>query len=368
MSSDPAIPQVPTPVETLGEIAAPSGAIVCIDAGLLGLWCHDRPPFVEPGEFDEELTAKMNAAVDLAIEGPDAEAAGIAFDRQPHPRFLYDMPADFHEVQALFDDVCRARKLVAGLVPLPQRVTHRRRIDLALEYGRGAGEFMFHGISVVAIAGLPRDRKLPVRGQRMPGDDDPDRWRHVYLECRPNTPVARAELIGSVAVDKARLMFADVDALGEWKHEEPFDGLADVVFWGLDAAALAAEAGAPRRSGSEFGWSDLPVDEAADRALRLQDLRDARGWKLALDFRPHSHHYQMMAQVRSSPTGSGTLAIGPSGAMFCLFRTTWGDGYFPVYRDLASDGSLVRVRVDVGNDQTVEQLRQVLAAAKRPPT
>jgi len=36
------------------------------------------------------------------------------------------------------------------------------------------------------------------------------------------------------------------------------------------------------------------------------------GWKVAIDFRPHSHHWQLMQQVRASTSESGTVELGVS--------------------------------------------------------
>lgn len=60
----------------------------------------------------------------------------------------------------------------------------------------------------------------------------------------------------------ARLLFADLTGLDLWRVDEPFDGLADVIFWGADAAALAAEAQAPELPGQAWGWEGLPVPDA----------------------------------------------------------------------------------------------------------
>ena len=79
-----------------------------------------------------------------------------------------------------------------------------------------------------------------------------------------------------VSVDEARLMFADADALG-WRHEDALDGKADYVFWGRDAEAAATLHGAPKLSPDEFGWVDLPVDEAVERGLAVEESREQRG-------------------------------------------------------------------------------------------
>ncbi len=351
-------PKTDHPPEELGQVTAPSGTVLVIDTGLLKLWCHDRPPVMPEGAAPDDVVASANAATDFRLEGADAERAGRAFDRQWHPLFLYDIPSHgVEKVRESFAACVREHGLDARLVPLDQRVSHRRRVDEALTHGGGAGEVQFQGIRAVAVAGVPADRPLAVLGGRMPPDGpDAGRWRCVWLECLAVGEAARSELAGTVAVDESRLMFADVDALGQWRHEEPLDGQADFVFWGRDAERVGREAGAVDLGNGQWGWVDLPVREAVRRGMAVEQLRGEKGYKMATDFRPHSHHYLVMKQVRATPTKSGTVEVG--GSKVCTFMTSWGDGFFPVYRDLDTDGRLVRVRIDLGNDQIVERQRQ----------
>jgi len=126
----------------------------------------------------------------------------------------------------------------------------------------------------------------------MPQDGpDAGRWRCVWLECSSDGEVARHELAGIVAVDEARLMFIDVDALSLWQHEQPLDGRADFVFWGRDAERAAHAAGAAELGNGQWGWVDLPVREAVQRGIEVEELREQQGCQFATDFRPHSHHY-----------------------------------------------------------------------------
>jgi hypothetical protein len=127
--------------EQLGQVTVPSGVVLVVDTGLLNLWCHDRPPLLSEDAAPEDVVASENAAVDLRVEGPDAELAGRAFDRQWHPRFLFDIPAQaVQPLRERFEALVRERGWVARLVTLDRRVPHRERVDLALEHGRGAGE------------------------------------------------------------------------------------------------------------------------------------------------------------------------------------------------------------------------------------
>jgi hypothetical protein len=347
----------PAGPEVLGEVTAPSGAVLVLDTGYLNMWCHDSPPVMPEGVLDDEGTRAANGGKDFRIEGPDAEQAGRTFNRQRNPFYLFDIPAHgLQQIRRSFNECVRRHKLKARLVTLKERVPHRRRVDLALERGP-AGEVFFFGAWGCALGGVPADRTLRVLGERMPAGQYESRWRSVWLECRPGVGVARSEPAGDVVVDRARLMFADPDALGEWKHEEPLDGKADFVFWGADAPAAARQTKAPRLADNDWGWVDLPAREAARRGMRVEELMRRRGWRMATDFRPHSHHYLAMEQVRASPTESGTVEVG--GAKVCVFMTSWGDGIYSLVRDLGPGGELVRVRVDLGSDETVDRMRRV---------
>lgn len=46
-------------------------------------------------------------------------------------------------------------------------------------------------------------------------------------------------------------------------------------------------------------------------------------------------------------------------AHLVAFFTSWGDGLFPVVADLGEDAQLLRLRIDLGSDETVERLRQL---------
>lgn len=344
--------------EVLGHVTAPSGMVFIVDTGLLNFWCHDRPPLMPEGAAPDDVVESANTGTDFRIAGPDAEQAGRAFDRQWNPRFLYDIPSHgVGKVSASFSGCVQELQLDAHLVPLGRRVPHRERVDEALAYGGNAGEVMFQGITAIVMAGVPGDRPLTVFGTRMPTNcPDAGRWRSIWLECAPKGTIQQSELAGFVAVDMARLMFADIEAIGYWEHEQPVDGLADCVFWGRDAEQIAREAGANELGDGNWGWADLSVEEAVERGTRVVELQDQQGSKLAFDFRPHSHHFFVMQQVRATPTESGTIEVG--GAQMCAFMTSWGDGYFPVYRDLDGKQRLVRIRIDLGNDEIVGRQRQ----------
>ncbi|HEY3360058.1 MAG TPA: hypothetical protein VGQ83_42800 [Polyangia bacterium] len=323
----------------LGEVIAPSGTCVVLDFGALHLWQHDRPP-VWPAEADQPAG---DGLVDLQLQGPHAEAAGQALARQWHPHFLYDW--DRAELPELYRAVAglKAQGWDVQLAPLETRVPHRERVDLAIAQGQGGGEVQFFAMTAVAVGGLPPDQPLPVVGWPVGPDDG--RWGAVSLEVLPQSPVARREAAGTVVVDCARLMFADADALGAWNHSAPADGRADLVFWGRDAAAAAAATGAPALGERGFGWLDLPLDQAAACGAAVERTKDQQGLKFATDLRPHSHHHQLLERLRAAPTESGVLDLGA--ARVCGLFCPWGDGTFPVYRDVDPYGNLVRVTVQL---------------------
>ena len=329
--------------ELLGEGTVPSGILVLVDAGLLGLWDRSAEGFP--------------ATADFRVDGADADEAGRRFGRTWHPRYRYDVPADrAGDAVAEFAAFAADEHLDAALVELPGGVDHRRRIDLALEQGGGRfGILEFFGVRAPVIAGVPTDAHFTVAGVRMREPELADRWRWVGIQLGEGEH-ARSETVGEVFVDEARLMLADADALLEWCHEDSLDGLADFVFWGLDAGRAAAAHGAQALEGGELGWLDLPVVEAAQRGLAVEESREREGWAFATDFRPHSHHYEALRQMRASPNGAGTVVVG--GAKMCAFLTSWGDGAFPVSVELDGDDRLVRLLIDLGNDETVARLRQ----------
>jgi hypothetical protein len=199
-----------------------------------------------------------------------------------------------------------------------------------------------NGVPAVAIAGLPSDRPLWVEASELE-----DGWGEFRVVVSDASVTDSVEL-GTIVVDWARIAFADAGALAEWVHHEPIDERADVAFWGRSEAEAAAAHDAPLLGipGEEgvHGWRDLPIDEAEDRERALWAWVEADpGRKMMVDYRPHSHHFQVMAGVRASPHGAGTVEL--AGARILFANTSWGDGYFPVYADRDADGNLVAIRV-----------------------
>ena len=226
----------------------------------------------------------------------------------------------------------------------------------------GAQPFAIAGIQGVAIPGMPRDRALEVRGVRLDGGEFKGLWQAVYVDLQPGVEAARTVELGRVAVDTARLLFADADALGAWVHDEAIDGLADFVFWGQDAAKTAAATGAKDLGEATFGWADVPVEEAIEHGMDVEDHRDDEGLVFATDFRPHSHHHRMLSQMRDSADEAGTLALGP--ASLVAFFTMWGDGEFPVLLDLDADDRPVRCAVYFATKQAMLAMHAVNHASE----
>src|SRR5262249_52893777 len=206
----------------------------------------------------------------------------------------------------------------------------------------------YHGLWAAVAAGIPPDRSLPVYGERMAAGPDAGCWRRIYVELVRHGRPRRSERVGSAMVDRARLIIADADALGSWVQDRPLDGLADVAFWGADELRIASKMEAtrlPPHQGqrpdqASLGWTNMAAAEAELRYEAVRKYRDDHGLKVALDYRPHSHHYQLLSQFDRTPTESGTVKIGS--AELCGFMTSWGDGIFDVLHEYDADARFVR--------------------------
>src|SRR5262245_26573141 len=113
----------------LGHVTAPSGTVLLIDAGLLGMWSHDGEPVLDSDEWGE-TAAIANNAVELVARGRDADEAVRLFDRASgRPPYVFDVPqAALVQYQRDFADVARKHRLDARLEPVPRRVPHRTRV------------------------------------------------------------------------------------------------------------------------------------------------------------------------------------------------------------------------------------------------
>lgn len=190
---------------------------------------------------------------------------------------------------------------------------------------------------------VPPDRALPVTGTLVGRGRFADCWDHVAIPIGDGEIVG-ARKLGEVGVDFARLACIDHAALDAWQHEDSLDGRADVVFWGRDDRLLARAIGAPR-SAEGYGWVDLPLAEAEAKLDAIARVKSEHRWLVAIDFRPHSHHYYALAAARASRQGVGTLDVG--GTRMMLLFTSWGDGVFPIYVDVDVEGRPVQVRIQL---------------------
>jgi hypothetical protein len=349
---------VTSQIEELGSVTAPTGELVLIDFGCLRLWSGESRPALDPDDVGENVAAIANGAVDLEIVGDNPVAAGRATELAAViGRYVFDIPADkADEMRAAVESHARDHGFAIQVKPIA-RMPHRTRVARLLDDSPAGTEVLFGGPGAVAIRGLPADRPLRVRGVRMPaGSPDRERWHSVWVEVDEQSP-ARTEDIGYVFVDEARLAFATPDALTAWRTDDPVDGLADVAFWGRDAAGLAERTGAGVLDGDTYGWTDLPAQDALRRAGDLYQAKETEGLRFALDLRPHDDHYRLLSLARLAPTESASVEVG--GDVVCGFFTSWGDGAFPVRRDLAADGTLCRVRVELGAPEIVERQRKL---------
>lgn len=336
--------------EQLGFVTCPSGVLIVIDTGYLGIWSHNQPPILPDGTLETgEATARANTSVDLHVVGADAEQAGRMLDMSWHPLFIYDQPLDHPELDKKLADLVEKHGLNARFEVISPRIPHRQRVNQAIQQGGGAGEILFHGVWAAVVGGVPTSVPLAVFGHRLDGQQN-ERWERVLIECSSQTPIARSEKVGSVGVDYARLLVADADALGAWKHEESLDGMADYVFWGREAERVAHALNVPRLGPDEFGWRDVPEGLAHRHGIEVEEYKERQAMTLGTDFRPHSHHWRVMESTRNSPTESGMTVVG--GATVCNFMTSWGDGLFDVYRDVSQSGSLIQIRIEFSEAST----------------
>jgi hypothetical protein len=322
----------------LGEVTCPSGQLVLMDGGYLGLWSGDRAP-------EDVRQSDVERAVDFEVVGRDADAAARSFDRQSG-RTLYDIPQHaVAEFTALFDGHCRERGYEASLRPFSRQVPHRDRVRRAV--AEHDPDFLITGVPVIAVGGLPVNRPFPVTAT----PDGDWGWTHIRITIS-NEPVVGTRPFGRIGVDYARFVFADADALNAWVHDHPIDGLADVVFWGRHETEIAAEFGATRTGipgEDNYGWLNLPVREAYAKAVALNDRRNTGDRKFAFDFRPHSHHWRVMADVRASENEAAGIDVDGARVMFAM--TSVGDGFFPVHAELDAGGAPVAIQVTIGSNE-----------------
>ncbi|MBS1120028.1 MAG: hypothetical protein H6Q90_2256 [Deltaproteobacteria bacterium] len=195
----------------------------------------------------------------------------------------------------------------------------------------------------IVTADVPTDRPLTVIGVPVAQGRFTACWDHVAVVLGDGA-VASSKKLGEAAVDFGQLICMDHAVIDHWQHEDSLDGRADFVFWGRDAALLAAVVRAPRLE-QGYGWTNLTVAEAEAKADEAARRKASNKWLLAAELRPHSHHFQVVAAAHRGPHGAGTLEL--AGAQILLFSTTWGNGVFPIYQDLGADDQPVQVRIQL---------------------
>lgn len=199
-------------------------------------------------------------------------------------------------------------------------------------------------------APVPSDRSLEVVGYRVGKGRYGDCWDRVVVRLGSGE-ITHSTKLGEAGVDFARLICMDYGALDAWKHEDSLDGKADVVFTGRDEKYAAKSTGA-KPTGEGYGWSHLSLEAADAKQLEVDKRKAAARWAIAIEFRPHSHHYFAVAEARKSKLGAGTIGVG--GAQVCLFFTSWGDGVFPVFVDLDAGEQPVQIRIQLATDLASE--------------
>src|SRR5262245_17299000 len=156
----------------LGEVEVPSGILLVLDPGLGRFWRHDGDPR-SPRKADPKH-------YDLAIVGPDAVAAGKAYDRQFDPRYLFDV-GDVVATEKHFAKFINDRKLDARLERLERRIPHLERARLAVEVGGGAGVVQYNHLWAVVVDALPAGQASRLEATPLPEGERAGRWRGLRV-------------------------------------------------------------------------------------------------------------------------------------------------------------------------------------------
>jgi hypothetical protein len=229
----------------------------------------------------------------------------------------------------------------------------RATLDTALA-GDGT-EARVGALAFVVARGLPTGR-FAVTSARLDDGEYEGMRRDVTVELREGE-TARTVALGTMLVDTARVGLFDREALAEWNEHEPSDGLADVAFWGGDEDEVARRFGVGRIAEGVYGRENLPYAEAVELGRALHALRESRELRFAFDFRPHTHPFHLLAQIRAREDEAGTIELG--GLTSCGLMTTWGDGWFPVELDVDAAERPLRLRVVFDTEEAEENLDAV---------
>jgi hypothetical protein len=221
---------------------------------------------------------------------------------------------------------------------------------------RGGYAFTHADVGAIAVPHLPAGR-YPVSSVRLDHGPFAGLRQAVMVDLIPNPQAAHTVELGKIYVDNARIGLFDVDALQQWNEERPVDGMADIVFWGLHEKEVAARFRAPSLGQDGSGFQNLPVQQAEAIARDLDALKNSGQFRFAWDFRPHTHPYYLLAQIRKNQNEAGVLDVG--GAMACGFMTTWGDGEFPVMIDLDANNRPIRCGIFFATQQAMANMQEV---------
>lgn len=337
----------------LGNVELPSGVLLLLDPGLANYWKHDEEPPPWKGGADK----------DFAIVGPDAIAAGRAFDRQFDPRFVFDIPEKgLEQTSQAFAELCEKHGLDAILVPMEQRMPHVQRAYAALEIGDGLGIAQYAGMWSVVVGGFAPGTPLAVHATPMPPGEFAGRWKRIELIDEGAGEEASTREIDGVMVDHGQFIFSDLEAFGQFRMWHALDGLGDFVFWGADAAALAAETTATELEGGQFGWMDVPLEDLKVLIQPVARAIDERNLRVAQDYRPHCNLERLNAQVRRGPPHAGTLTL--AGSRVVGIDNSWGDGIFTVTCHADASGRVARVAFELGTEERCRRLRHVVLRSR----
>jgi hypothetical protein len=221
---------------------------------------------------------------------------------------------------------------------------------------QGGFAFTYENAPAIAVPYLPAGR-FAVSSIRFDDGEFAGLRQAVMIDFVPNPVPARTIELGRVLVDNARIGLLDIDALEHWNEDNPVDGRADVAFWGLNEQEVAARFNAPKLGTDGYGFANLPVADAEAVARNLDALKQGGELRFAYDYRPHTHPYYLLAQIRKHSNEAGILQVGGLG--MCGFATTWGDGEFPVMLDLDAQNQPVRCGISFATPETMAGMREV---------
>jgi len=358
-------------VAHLGEVTCPSGVVVIVDIGYMDLWSGRHQPVPRLDDIDDpEDKAKAASRGDYVIAGKDAAAVARLADYSRF-HFLYDRSLEGIElIAARIASLAKEHGLDARVEREPHQIPHRERAQRVADLG--GGDFSVEGPWVGAVGALP-NRPLTVRGRGHDyGGNVGVRWAEVSIEVSQQ-PVAASIQIGHVAVDHGMILLGDADALGSWRHWGSLDGLCDVAFFGREEEAAREALGAELLAESSIwgasGWRNITPEEGK---RRLQQVRSWLGpgspmGRLVLEYRPHSHNYLVMEQIRrmertrARPGEVGALEL--DGATLLGLSTSWGDGLFPIWVDRDQAGAVVAIRLEFGSEKRRQMMEAVWARA-----